>query len=604
MTHPRTPHHAPHRASHRAPHRAPRHALAVLAALGLTALVAPAGAQSRAAAPARPAPVDAAFDSLVQRHVLDRARANPEWATAVGIHTLDDRLTDRSAAARRGDSLRTARERLQLRALDTTRLGERRRIDWLLLDASLAGALQDAGSREWERRPGSYVPFNAVYDLAVGTTPAGPTRMRSLVARLERWPAAMALGREQIVPARTPALWVQLDLRSARGIATYLEQELPAIVRREGGDTLRFGRAQREALTALRAYTSWMADTLAPVATGDWRYGQVAYDRRLREAKLLDTSADSLIALGWRVFRTTEQELATLARAIAPTRTWRQLADSSKTLHPPADSVFAAYAAEAARARAFIVERKLFTVPEGEKLEMVLTPPNLRGTYAYGGYSPAAPFEPVQVGHFFVTPVEPGSTPAQVESKLRGHNRGWISLVAVHEGYPGHHLQYTRAATQPSVVRRIYDSDEFGEGWGLYSEEVMSQAGFFSSPLTRITLLRMRLWRAARVIIDPSMHTGRMTADQAVAFFVDSVGLEKADAEAEVSRYTTWPTQAPSYILGFQAVTALRDLVRRQEGSEFDIVRFHDRLLEQGSLPPVLMRRAMLKREPRSKAGS
>ncbi|HEX5829628.1 MAG TPA: DUF885 domain-containing protein [Gemmatimonadaceae bacterium] len=559
-----------------------------IAALLFLVPVGSAGAQNTPRVPA-----DSAFDRLVAEHVRARAAASPEWATSVGLHERDDQLTDRSAGARLRDSVRIAGERALLRRLDTARLDARRRIDWRLLDASLAGMLHDAGLRDWERRPGGYVPFNAIYDLAVGSHPDGPTRMRALVARLEGWPAAMATGRRQVSAARTPPLWVQLDLRSARGIERWLEGELPGIVARAEGDTLRFRAAQRRALHALRAYTAWMADTLAPSARGDWRFGHAAYDRRLREAKLLDTSADSLVALGWRVFHDTERELAALARTIDARRSWRQIADSSKTLHPARDSVFATYTAEARRARDFIVEQRLFALPAGERLEMVLTPPHLRATYAYGGYDAPAPFEPEQVGRFFVTPVEPDASPEEVESKLRGHNHGWITIVAVHEGYPGHHLQYARAAQQPNVVRKIYGSEVFGEGWGLYSEELMYRAGFFPTPLARLTQLRMRLWRAARVIIDPSIHTGQMSYDQAVAFFVDSVGLEKADAEAEVSRYTTWATQAPSYILGMLALEALRDDVRRREGAAFDPARFHDRLLGEGSLPPVLMNSAM-----------
>jgi uncharacterized protein (DUF885 family) len=233
-------------------------------------------------------------------------------------------------------------------------------------------------------------------------------------------------------------------------------------------------------------------------------------------------------------------------------------------------------------------------VPPDERLDMVLTPPHLRQTYAYGGYSPAAPFEKTQVGHFFVTPVEDGATPEQVESKLRGHNYGWITIVAVHEGYPGHHLQYVRAAQQPSKVRKIYSSEVFGEGWGLYSEQLMYEQGFYPSKLAQLTMLRMRLWRAARVIIDPSIHTGQMSFDDAVKFFVDSVGLERADAAAEVARYTTWPTQAVSYILGLRAIEAIRDEARDKLGGSFDLTRFHDVLLQQGSLPPPLLRRAVL----------
>jgi uncharacterized protein (DUF885 family) len=198
------------------------------------------------------------------------------------------------------------------------------------------------------------------------------------------------------------------------------------------------------------------------------------------------------------------------------------------------------------------------------------------------------------VGRLFVTPVEPWMTPAQAASKLRGHNYGWITVVALHEGYPGHHLQYMIAYEHLSPFRRVYASEVFTEGWALYAEELMYRAGFYTSPLARLTQLRMRLWRAARVVIDPSIHTGRMTRAEAVDFFVTRVGLERADAEAEVNRYTTWPTQAISYILGMREIEGLRDDLARRLGARFSLTAFHRTLLAQGSLPPVLMRRAVL----------
>ncbi|MDQ3698112.1 MAG: DUF885 domain-containing protein [Gemmatimonadota bacterium] len=540
-----------------------------------------------------------ALDSFVRQHIDARAARSPEWATRVGLHTATDRLDDRSAASFRRDSARIVAERRALLAIDTSALDERRRIDWLLMESVLATSAQDAALRGWERRPAAYIPFDAVYSLAVGNEPGPQARMRGIIARLEGWPAAMALGRRQISAERTPALWVELDAGSARGITRWLRDELPALVdstRRAGVtvDTTRFRSAQRSALAALEAYARWMRDSLRPRARGDWKLGREDYDWRLRRSKLLATSADSLIAFGFRVLHETQGQLGDLAREIDPDRSWRQLADSSKTLHPHKDSIFRAYSTEAERARRFILDRKLFTVPPGERLEMVLTPPNLRQTYAYGGYSPAAPFETRKVGRFFVTPVEEGWSAERIESKLRGHNYGWITVVALHEGYPGHHLQYVRAALQPSLSRKIYGSEVFGEGWGLYAEELMYRAGFYPNALARLTQLRMRLWRAARVIIDPSLHTGRMTFDEAVAFFVDTVGLEKADATAEVTRYTTWPTQAVSYIVGMEAIEALRDDARAMLGERFDLAHFHDVLLTQGSLPPPLMRRAVL----------
>ena len=104
----------------------------------------------------------------------------------------------------------------------------------------------------------------------------------------------------------------------------------------------------------------------------------------------------------------------------------------------------------------------------------------------------------------------------------------------------------------------------------------------------------MRLWRTARVIIDPSIHTGRMTYDQAVEFFIDEVGLERSAAEAEVNRYTTWPTQAPSYIIGWLEIERLKADMARLLGDRFTEKQFVESLLRTGSLPLALMRRSLL----------
>lgn len=569
--------------------------VAVHAATMPATLSAQAGASAKTAAvrPAGSEVVRRQFDGLIQHHMLQRAKMQPEWATSVGIHSYNSRLNNRTAAGFARDSANATAERTELVAIDTALLDERRRIDWLLLMSVLDTKIHDAAQRNWQRRPGVYVPFDAVYRLAVGSSPSPAARMGALTNRLKLWPGALAAGRRQIIANRAPKFWVTLDAGSGARISRYLRDELPVLVKKQGGSTPAFRTAVERAAVALDQYTAWMRDTLANVASGDWQSGAADYDWRLEHSKLLPTTASDLVSLGRDVFRETERSLDSLARTIDPNRTWRQIADSSKGLHPHADSVLSAYSSENARARAFIIRKKLFTVPAGERLDMVLTPPNLRQTYAYGGYSSAAPFEKTQVGRFFVTPVEVGWTAEQVESKLRGHNYGWITVVALHEGYPGHHLQNVRAARQPSILRKVYGSEVFGEGWGLYAEELMYQNGFYPSPLARLTQLRMRLWRAGRVIIDPSIHTGRMTYDGAVAFFVDSVALERGDAVAEVTRYTTWPTQAVSYIVGMQAIEALRDEVRERQGARFDLTRFHDVLLEQGSLPPPLMRRAV-----------
>jgi uncharacterized protein (DUF885 family) len=135
----------------------------------------------------------------------------------------------------------------------------------------------------------------------------------------------------------------------------------------------------------------------------------------------------------------------------------------------------------------------------------------------------------------------------------------------------------------------------YGEGWALYAEHWMARAGLFTgNPDGQLAQLQMRLWRTARVIIDPSLHTGEMTYAQAVQFFVTEVGLERTAAEAEVNRFTTWPTQAPSYIVGWLEIERLERDVKAALGPRFSEKDFCEKVLEAGPLPLALLRRSVL----------
>ena len=167
--------------------------------------------------------------------------------------------------------------------------------------------------------------------------------------------------------------------------------------------------------------------------------------------------------------------------------------------------------------------------------------------------------------------------------RLEGHPRAGIPIIACHEGYPGHHLQLTRAADLPSPARKAVRSNVLIEGWGLYVEELMTELGYLASPETRLLRLKDLLWRAARVVVDVGLTTGAMTFEQAARFMIDGPKLERPNAIAEVRRYTLTPLQPSSYALGRAAILDLR---ARAQGAGWGLRPFHDRLLACGSIPP------------------
>jgi len=203
-------------------------------------------------------------------------------------------------------------------------------------------------------------------------------------------------------------------------------------------------------------------------------------------------------------------------------------------------------------------------------------------------------FEENQDGIFVVTPVDANAPEDVQEQKLKGHFNVKLPVVALHEAYPGHHLQLVWANRTETLPRRMgsFLATLFIEGWAFYCEELMEKLGWISKPIQRLGRLHDQLWRAARIILEASLHTKGMTVDEAINFMVEKVQLEPENAKAEVWRYTQTPGQPQSYLMGkLQILDLIDDL--KKANPDLSMKEMHDKLLGAGSLPPRLMRQAL-----------
>jgi hypothetical protein len=483
----------------------------------------------------------------------------------------------------------------ELRTIDTTWLTVPQRIDWLLAESWLRRTVYDTVLHSAQRIPARYLTLGDLTYRVAGDRPPTAETWAAVRLDLAHAPRIMALGRAQL--AAPPPLWVHLAEGTAHSYAGFLGGEFVARVNASAPDSMKPSllAAGAAARAALDAYAAFLRDTLRVGPDASWASGAEYYDWVLREVNFLPFTAASMIEEGRRIHAATRLALDSFALRTRPGTAWRTLADEMRTRHPVPGQIAAAYRAQSHRVQALLIRDDLVRIPPGEELIFVPTPLQLRETYAWGGYGGITVRDSIATGRFFVTDVAPSMTPAQVDEKLRTQNNGWISVIALHEGYPGHHLAQVYARRNPNRLRRQGGNTYYSEGWALYAEHWMARAGLFAdNPDGQLGQLQMRLWRTARVIIDPSLHTGRMTYDDAVRFFMDEVGLERSAAEAEVNRFTTWPTQAPSYIVGWLEIERLEGDVRQSLGARFSEKDFVEKVLEAGPLPLALLRRAVL----------
>ena len=177
---------------------------------------------------------------------------------------------------------------------------------------------------------------------------------------------------------------------------------------------------------------------------------------------------------------------------------------------------------------------------------------------------------------------------------MAGFSRGTIISTAIHEAYPGHYVQFLWLQQVPSKVRKLIQVSSNAEGWAHYCEQMLLDEGYGGGdPKLRLGQLQDALLRDARYIVGISMHTGKMTYEQGIDFFVKEGYQTRANAERETKRGTSDPTYL-YYTLGKLEILRLRDDYKKKRGAQFTLKEFHDRFLQQGAPPLSIVRRAML----------
>jgi len=214
-------------------------------------------------------------------------------------------------------------------------------------------------------------------------------------------------------------------------------------------------------------------------------------------------------------------------------------------------------------------------LPENETLKVMETPEFLQSSIPYAAYSPPTMFASSDQGLFFVSPANGN------EELLKEHCYSSFPLTVLHEGYPGHHLQFARQRNLSSKMRRTYNVASNYEGWTLYCEEMMHRVGYYDDAM-RLYQLKDRLWRAARIVVDVSMQCYGMTDQEAADFLVGNAKLSPKGARVDVNWYTQLPTTPMSYLIGTLELDTIREKFMATGKS---LKEFHDTFLECGSIP-------------------
>ena len=535
-------------------------------------------------------PLDAALYDLVEARFVRLIRDNPVLATSVGLHHDDDLLGDGGRDAILGE-LEDEREHLAaVEALDPAGLSMQARIERELEIHNVRRAIFDIGGlRIWERRSFALDHIgDSLFLLFARDHAALVDRLDAMAGRLE---ATATYLEEAKTRATVPQVrrWQQIEIDAAEQLPIFFDEIVAA-----GTDVLppaeqrRLERAGEAAKIAVDLYASWLEGTL-PGGTDEWAVGRERHEALVALRAFDGLDGDAILALGWERLAEERAARAAAAQEIDPRADEATVIGRVKSDQPADfDAALVAYRDSMLRARAHLIDHDLVTVPADERIDVIATPEYLRNVMPFAAYFEPAAFDAHPKGIYVVTPAVQHDPQA-----MREHNLSSISNTSIHEAYPGHHLQLDTARRLPSLTRLLTDAPEFVEGWGMYSELMMREQGFDDAPAFRVAMHTDAIWRACRMILDVRMHRGELTVDEAVDFLVEQTSFQRSNAAAEVSWYTYRPTYPLSYLLGRTMLLGLRADEQRRLGDRFSLKRFHDTLLQNGSLPISFHRRLM-----------
>ena len=553
----------------------------------------PAPVPPELAAPAANAD-DAAVDAAERAYLDLYLSIAPELATALGIHTRDTELDDYTLA---GFESAIAQQEKMLASLKaqfaSPRLSIAKKVDLELMMHSLEVAVRVGREMQLPvRSPQAYLaPLGTLFLMIARPYAPAEDRAHAVIARLQKIPGVIAAAKANL--KNPPRVWTETAIELTHEAFSFLAQVRAFLEPTLPHESASISQALQTAHAAFADYEQFLKKDSLPRSKGDFAAGRPLFDFMLHESYFLDEDADAVQALGQKLFDATDAQMTALAKKMDPTaKGWPEVARRAKQKHPTAEDLLPSYKRELDRARAFLVAKDVVPFPPNDECEVLETPPFERATTT-AAYDAAPPFDlNVTKGFFFVSPVEPQMSAKEKEQMLLENAHAEQVNTVVHEAYPGHHVQLSFSRMHPSIVRKMNETNVFDEGWALYSEELMSELGYYTDE-ERLIQLEWTLVRAARVIIDVGLHTKGMTFDQAVAILTDKVHLERTLALNEVKRYTSDPTQPLAYIVGREKIFALREKWKARDPEHFSLKRFHEDILSHGTIVPALIAEEM-----------
>jgi uncharacterized protein (DUF885 family) len=557
---------------------------------------------------------DVKLQAFFKQYLEEHFRQQPTDATRLGDHRFDGLLDDVSAEAR-ASWLQLDRDTLARlpQEVDYAKLTRDGQIDFEIFQHELqAGIWLTENTHPFEEDPRTYGDYinDSVYQLLLQSTQPKEVNIGHCLERMARIPGVIAIARQTLTHPPKPIL--ETAILQNRGAISFYETEMFQFA----GETPQLEKLKAAAATIaadLKSYQQFLEGELRARASGDWRLGREKFSRKLDLVLDAGVTADEVLADAEAEFARVQRDLYVIARqlwsqyypqrilppddAAGRRETITKVIDAVDQEHGQPEELVGDARATVENIKKFIREHDVLRLPNPDRCQVIEMPEFRRGnSAAYMDNAP--PLDPEAASFYAVSPPPSDWDAKRRESFLEEYNRHMLQILTIHEAYPGHYVQLAYAAEVPSLIRKVYQSGAYIEGWAVYGEQNMLDLGYGNGDLRlRLMQLKFYLRAVANAILDHKMHCDNMSDEEAMKMLVEDCFQSDGEAKLKIIRAKQSSTQLSTYFVGRMGHYRLRQKIQREEGDQFSIGRYHEAVISCGSVPlkflPELVQRRL-----------
>jgi hypothetical protein len=531
-----------------------------------------------------------AWDSYVNGFLEDYFKAHPDFAVRQGRHEFDGKLPDWSAEGFAKEAKRLHAEKERVAAFPELTLSPRQRFERDYIASVIDADLFWIESAEWPFRCPQYYADSIDPDVYVSREYAPlEQRLKAYTAYAKAVPTAVEQIRKNL---RTPLpkTFVDIGHTTFGGLISFYEKDVPAIFASVKDQQLQkdFTEANNGAIKAMKDMDDWFK-SLAPTANDNFQLGGAKFSEMLKATERVDVPLDELAQIGRRNL---DRNLSALKEACATFALGATVMEcvAKAQSHKPTGGAVEMARKQLGDLKAFILEKKVVTIPGPEEARVNEAPAYRRWNFAY--INIPGPYEKGLPSVYYIAPPDPAWSQKEKDNYVPGI--GSLLFTSAHEVWPGHFLQFLHANRSSSKLGQLFVGYAFSEGWAHYTEEMMWDAGLGNNePEMHIGQLLEALLRNVRFVSAIEMHTGKMTVAESEKMFLEEGYQDAANARQQAARGTFDPAYL-NYTMGKLMIRKLREDWTATRGGKQAWQAFHDEFLNYGGPPIPLVRKAML----------